>query len=286
MCARCALLDTERTLASERDYKCNYSAGSRPLSCESWKNRRTFAECDRRPPPHACSACMTRPTTAACMQASSGRAALSRDVSSPGGGAGRGGRARDRVIAPVRRRRRPLYSGGARFFLPELPSGPRMSTAPPRVAAPHAARAAVTSASAAVEVPPSLSDPHDALPRSSADPRVSRADRNDSASFSAACAAICSAARRCFGELGGENVGEGDLGVGGRAVSFQTRCVTSLSPSAAARVSRSSSAAESTPAVPARAAASARCRFGEPGGEHVGEGERGVGGRLRSSAAT
>lgn len=102
-----------------------------------------------------------------------------------------------------------------------------------------------------------------------------------SASTTAACAAVISACRLCFGEDGGENVGDGDEGVGGSAVSFHTRCVTSFSPSAAARTSRSSSAAESD----AEACLSFLCRLGDSGGEHVGDGERGVGGKERSSPA-
>eukprot|EP00962_Isochrysis_galbana_P051463 scaffold22865_cov92-Isochrysis_galbana.AAC.3 len=80
------------------------------------------------------------------------------------------------------------------------------------------------------------------------------------------------------------HVGEGDEGVGGSAVSRQTRCVVSLRPSAAARTSISSSAAESAVTVsePSRWL---RWRLGERGGLHVGEGERGVGGRLPSARA-
>ena len=40
-----------------------------------------------------------------------------------------------------------------------------------------------------------------------------------------------------FGDPGGEKVGDGEEGVGGRAVSRQTRRSTSCRPSAAARVS-------------------------------------------------
>lgn len=145
----------------------------------------------------------------------------------------------------------------------------------------HSATAAWRSASSTDEGPLSLSDPQDMLPSS---PRVSDSARNDSASFSAAWAAVSSAARRCLGELGGEKVGEGDDGVGGSAVSFHTRCVTSCSPSAAARVSRSSSNVDSELSADVPPFISLPfCRFGELGGEHVGEGDLGVGGRLRSS---
>lgn len=134
------------------------------------------------------------------------------------------------------------------------------------------------------DCPPSLSE-NDKLSPPRASDCASHSARSDSASLTAACAAVSSAARRCFGELGGEKVGDGDEGVGGSAVSFHTRCVTSLRPSAAARVSRSSSRVGSEPGAPTAFASPLFCLFGEPGGEHVGEGLRGVGGRLRSLSA-
>mmetsp|Transcript_48096 Transcript_48096/g.111402 ORF Transcript_48096/g.111402 Transcript_48096/m.111402 type:complete len:293 (-) Transcript_48096:112-990(-) len=103
-----------------------------------------------------------------------------------------------------------------------------------------------------------------------------------SCAFAAFCAARSSAVERCprLGDDGGENVGEGEDGVGGRNVSSQER-VASQMPSAAARLSRSSSAA--TAAAASAGESSTFCRFGDDGGEHVGEGERGVGGSERSS---
>ena len=62
---------------------------------------------------------------------------------------------------------------------------------------------------------------------------------------------------------------------------FRERGRTSHSPSAAARLSRSSSAASA--AAASSVVSSLRCRLGDDGGEQVGDGERGVGGRLRSS---
>ena len=62
---------------------------------------------------------------------------------------------------------------------------------------------------------------------------------------------------------------------------FRQRGRTSHSPSAAARLSRSSSAASA--AAASSVVSSLRCRLGDDGGEQVGDGERGVGGRLRSS---
>jgi len=70
----------------------------------------------------------------------------------------------------------------------------------------------------------------------------------DAAKTAAACSAK-SGFSPGFGVDGGENVGEGDDGVGGSAVSRQTRWVVSLRPSAAARTSISSSAAESAVTV-------------------------------------
>ena len=72
--------------------------------------------------------------------------------------------------------------------------------------------------------------------------------RTGGRTLAAACSAVrATAAAAALGELGGEKVGDGDEGVGGNAVSFHTRRSISCSPSAAARVSRSSSAAESSP---------------------------------------
>ena len=62
-------------------------------------------------------------------------------------------------------------------------------------------------------------------------------------------------------------------------VSRHARCVASVSPSAAARDSRSSSVAS---ADSAPGGGSAHCRLGDAVGEKVGEGDRGVSGRLRS----
>lgn len=86
---------------------------------------------------------------------------------------------------------------------------------------------------------------------------------------------------RFLGDEGGEKVGEGEVGVGGMTVSLQARCVASVSPSAAARHSRSSSAARAASAC--SGVSSGRWRFGDEGGENWGEGERGVSGRERSS---
>ena len=84
--------------------------------------------------------------------------------------------------------------------------------------------------------------------------RADRVARHDSTgraggrTLAAACSAVrAAAAAAALGELGGEKVGDGDEGVGGNAVSFHTRRSISCSPSAAARVSRSSSAAECSP---------------------------------------
>ena len=74
---------------------------------------------------------------------------------------------------------------------------------------------------------------------------------------------------RLRGDPGGEKVGDGDDGVGGSAVSFQSRCVLSLRPSAAARVSRSSSAACSCGGF--SSSGSVFCRFGVSGGDIVGD---------------
>ena len=108
--------------------------------------------------------------------------------------------------------------------------------------------------------------------------------------FTAACSAVSSASSAwrwlVLGEEGGEKVGEGDDGVGGSAVSRHTRRSISCNPRAAARVSRSSSAAESSPeAFPASSSRFWAWRLGDDGGEHVGDGERGVGGRLRSTTS-
>ena len=109
--------------------------------------------------------------------------------------------------------------------------------------------------------------------------------------MTAACSAVsrASSAWRWFvlGEDGGEKVGDGDEGVGGSAVSRHTRRSISCRPSAAARVSKSSSAAESSPEAAAFCSSSrfCACRFGDDGGEHVGDGERGVGGSERSTAS-
>ena len=84
---------------------------------------------------------------------------------------------------------------------------------------------------------------------------------------------------RRLGEDGSENVGEGEGGVGGMTVSRHARCVASVSPSAAARDSRSSSVAS---AVSAPGGGSAHSLLGDAVGENVGEGDRGVSGRLRS----
>ena len=75
--------------------------------------------------------------------------------------------------------------------------------------------------------------------------------------------------------------------MGGSAVSRHTRRSISCSPRAAARVSRSSSAAECSPADALPASSSRFCAFllGDEGGEQVGEGERGVGGSERSTAS-
>lgn len=129
-------------------------------------------------------------------------------------------------------------------------------------------------------------------------PHCSLPEPKLAARTAAACSATSSACLRCLGDDGGENVGDGEDGVGGRLVSRHTRWVVSLRPSAAARVSRSSSAAESevwpapSPFVACCAslllalrASSFRCRLGDDGGEQVGDGERGVGGSERSSAA-
>jgi hypothetical protein len=105
--------------------------------------------------------------------------------------------------------------------------------------------------------------------------------------LTAACSAVrWAACVDVLGDDGGENVGDGDDGVGGSAVSRHTRRSTSCRPSAAARVSRSSSAAECSP-LPFVASSSRFCawRFGDDGGEHVGDGERGVGGSERSTAS-
>ena len=101
-------------------------------------------------------------------------------------------------------------------------------------------------------------------------------------SFAETSAIVCRARSRFFGDEGGEKVGEGDVGVGGITVSLQTLWVASVSPSAAALDSRSSSAAKFASAC--SGVSSGLCRFGEEGGENCGEGDLGVRGRDLSSS--
>jgi len=229
--------------------------------------------------------------TESCMLVSSHRRCLARMRTCPPAPAYR--------AAPCAGRSGPqqMSSGGARFFLDEvelplpLPVGPGLRVGgrvepngPLRSAASHSAIADCRSRADDVPATLSESDMLPMLPSTGQRDCASHSARSDSASLAAACAAVSSAARRCLGELGGEKVGDGDDGVGGSAVSFHTRCVTSLRPSAAARVSRSSSRVGSVPGAAPDFGSPPFCRLGELGGEHVGEGLRGVGGRLRSSA--
>ena len=101
---------------------------------------------------------------------------------------------------------------------------------------------------------------------------------NDCAAANWSAVARDSPSRR-LGEDGSEKVGEGEGGVGGMTVSRHARCVASVRPSAAARDSKSSSVAS---ADSAPGGGSAHCRLGDAVGENVGEGDRGVSGRLRS----
>ena len=105
--------------------------------------------------------------------------------------------------------------------------------------------------------------------------------------LTAASLRSASSAWRWFvlGDDGGETVGDGAEGVGGSAVSRHTRRSISCRPSAAARVSRSSSTAEISPVLPSSSAVFWAWRLGDDGGEQVGDGDRGVGGRLRSTAS-